>query len=127
MTNAEKKAELFPLSKKEFEKLYALLGITFDECLGESFYHDALVPLVERLTKTGIAEVSEGALCIFFKDEDALTDKPCLIRKADGGFLYATTDLATIDVKDGQMFVREMSPGLTKSDLISKTGAKLNF
>jgi 3-oxoacid CoA-transferase B subunit len=37
------------------------------------------------------------------------------------------TDLATIDVKDGQMFVREMSPGLTKSDLISKTGAKLNF
>ena len=37
------------------------------------------------------------------------------------------TDLATIDVKDGQMFVREMSPGLTTSDLISKTGAKLNF
>lgn len=37
------------------------------------------------------------------------------------------TDLATIDIKDGQMFVREMSPGLTKSDLISKTGAKLNF
>ena len=37
------------------------------------------------------------------------------------------TDLATIDVKDGQMFVREMSPGLTKSDLISKTGAKLTF
>lgn len=37
------------------------------------------------------------------------------------------TDLATIDVKDGQMFVREMSPGLTKAELISKTGAKLNF
>jgi 3-oxoacid CoA-transferase B subunit len=37
------------------------------------------------------------------------------------------TDLATIDIKNGQMFVREMSPGLTKSDLISKTGAKLNF
>ena len=88
------------ISKQEFEKLYALLGITFDECLGESFYNDALVPLVERLTKTGIAEVSEGALCIFFKDEDALTDKPCLIRKADGGFLYATTDLATIEYRE---------------------------
>ena len=37
------------------------------------------------------------------------------------------TDLATIDIKNGQMFVREMSPGLTKSNLISKTGAKLNF
>jgi 3-oxoacid CoA-transferase B subunit len=37
------------------------------------------------------------------------------------------TDLATLDVIDGQMFVREMSPGLTKSELIKKTGAKLNF
>jgi len=37
------------------------------------------------------------------------------------------TDLATLDIKDGHMFVREMSPGLTKAELISKTGAKLNF
>lgn len=37
------------------------------------------------------------------------------------------TDLATLDVIDGQMFVREMSPGLTKSELIEKTGATLNF
>jgi len=37
------------------------------------------------------------------------------------------TDLATLDVKDGQMFVREMSRGLTKGELISKTGAKLIF
>jgi len=37
------------------------------------------------------------------------------------------TDLATLDIKDGTMFVREMSPGLTKAELISKTGAKLNF
>jgi 3-oxoacid CoA-transferase B subunit len=37
------------------------------------------------------------------------------------------TDLATLDVKDGQMFVRDMSPGLSKSELIKMTGAKLNF
>jgi 3-oxoadipate CoA-transferase beta subunit len=37
------------------------------------------------------------------------------------------TDLATLDVIDGQMFVREMSPGLSKSELIKMTGAKLNF
>lgn len=37
------------------------------------------------------------------------------------------TDLATLDVKDGRMFVREMSPGLTKTELISRTGAILNF
>jgi 3-oxoacid CoA-transferase B subunit len=46
---------------------------------------------------------------------------------AKGVVATVYTDLATIDVKDGQMFVREMSPGLTKSDLISRTGAKLNF
>ena len=37
------------------------------------------------------------------------------------------TDLATLDILDGKMFVREMSPGLTKSELIARTGAKLTF
>ncbi|MFI0347192.1 MAG: arginine--tRNA ligase [Chthoniobacterales bacterium] len=88
------------ISWQEFQRLYELLGIKFDECLGESFYNDALAPLVERLAKDGIAEESEGALCIFFKNQPALLDKPCLIRKADGGFLYATTDLATVEYRE---------------------------
>jgi arginyl-tRNA synthetase len=86
-------------SWKEFERLYELLEITFDECLGESFYNDALGPLVERLLTKGIAELSEGAVCIFFRDIPALEDKPCLIRKGDGGYLYATTDLATLEYR----------------------------
>ncbi len=85
------------LSWREFQKLYDLLDIHFDERLGESFYNSALGPLCEKLASVGLAEVSEGALCIFFRDVPALADKPAIIRKSDGGFLYATTDLATIE------------------------------
>jgi arginyl-tRNA synthetase len=87
------------LSWREFQKLYELLGIRFDEKLGESFYNDALAPLCDRLAAEGVAELSEGALCIFFRDLPALADKPIIIRKSDGGFLYATTDLATIEYR----------------------------
>ena len=88
------------LSWKEFERLYGLLDISFDERLGESFYNDALAPLVDRLLAGGIAQVSEGAVCIFFPDIPALDEKPCLIRKSDGGFLYGTTDLATLEYRE---------------------------
>ena len=91
--------QLVDLSWAEFEDIYAQLGIKFDERLGESFYDPALAALVEKLLASGIAEMSEGAVCIFFRDIPALTDKPCLIRKTDGGFLYATTDLATIEYR----------------------------
>jgi len=84
------------LSWREFEKLYDLLGIKFDERLGESAYNDALAPLCAELEKRGIARESDGALCIFFPDIPALDGKPAIVRKSDGGFLYATTDLATI-------------------------------
>jgi len=91
--------EAVELSWHELEKLYALLDIRFDERLGESFYNDALAPLCEELERRGIAKVSEGALCIFFPDIPALADKPAIIRKSDGGFLYSTTDLATIEYR----------------------------
>jgi len=88
------------LSWREFERLYELLEITFDERLGESYYNDALGPLVDRLLAQGIARDSEGAVCIFFPEIPALEEKPCLIRKSDGGFLYATTDLATLEYRE---------------------------
>jgi arginyl-tRNA synthetase len=87
------------LSWREFQKLYDLLDIRFDERLGESFYNSALAPLCEKLASVGLAEASEGALCVFFPDIPALADKPAIIRKSDGGFLYATTDLATIEYR----------------------------
>ena len=94
------------------ERTYERLDITFDRTLGESFYDDRLAPLVEELLASGIAEESEGAVCIFSngdldpKDDPLLVHRdgewvpvPCLIRKKDGGFNYATTDIATIDYR----------------------------
>jgi len=91
--------ECVALSWREFEAIYERLGIQFDAHLGESFYNDRLAPLVDRLLASGLAERSDGAVCIFCPDRPALADKPCLIRKGDGGFLYATTDLATLDYR----------------------------
>ena len=91
--------QLVDLSWAEFQDIYDRLGVRFDERLGESFYDPALGALVEKLLAGGIAQVSEGAVCIFFPDIPQLADKPCLIRKSDGGFLYATTDLATIEYR----------------------------
>ncbi|GAB4182086.1 MAG: arginine--tRNA ligase [Terrimicrobiaceae bacterium] len=84
------------LSLVEFERIYNLLDISFDEQLGESFYNNALGPLCDELEASGLARLSEGALCIFFSENSDLANNPAIIRKSDGGFLYATTDLATI-------------------------------
>ena len=87
------------LSKRGLQKIYDQLDVSFDHWLGESFYNDRLASLVDKLLADGIAEESEGAICVFFREDENLADKPCLIRKSDGGFLYATTDLATIDYR----------------------------
>ncbi len=55
--------------------------------------------MVERLRQSGLAEVSEGAVCVFFRDIPELAERPCIIQKSDGGFNYATTDIATIDYR----------------------------
>jgi len=91
--------ECVAFSMQDFEHVYELLEIHYDIQCGESFYHDRLPGVVERLLKSGIAEISEGAVVVFFRDVPELADKPLIIRKRDGGFNYATTDLATIDYR----------------------------
>ncbi|HEU5396896.1 MAG TPA: arginine--tRNA ligase, partial [Verrucomicrobiae bacterium] len=88
--------EMIALSQKQFDQIYSRLGVKFDVTLGESFYNDRLGPLVEELAQKGIARESEGAMAIFFEGDPQLKDKPALVRKSDGGFNYATTDLATL-------------------------------
>lgn len=85
-------------SLSEFRVLYDRLGCRFDHFHGESFYADALQPLVEELLETGVAVNSEGAVVIRFDEADgkALADQTLVIRKVDGAALYGTTDLATI-------------------------------
>ena len=87
------------LSKQEFERAYALLDVHYDIQRGESFYNDRLSEVVDRLRKSGLAEISEGAVCIFFRDIPELRDKPAIIRKRDGGFNYTTSDIATVDYR----------------------------
>jgi arginyl-tRNA synthetase len=84
-------------SLAEIKVTYDRMGVTFDETLGESFYHDWLGGLVDELVKRGIARKSEGAVGVFLDDDpDA---PPFLVQKKDGAFLYATTDLATIQFR----------------------------
>ncbi len=79
------------------EVQYKRLGVQFDYVLGESVFVPRLPGLVEELLASGIARPSEGAICAFFDDHPQLKDHPCMIRKSDGGFLYATTDVATFE------------------------------
>ena len=97
------------VSKRGLRKIYDTLDVRFDHWLGESHYNDRLAGLVGELLEKGLARESQGAICIFSdgtkapeddpymtRKDGAWTDNPAIIRKADGGFLYATTDLATI-------------------------------
>lgn len=90
-------------SLRHCESLYRQLGIriTRDDLRPESFYNSQLPGIVERLDKQGLLSVSEGAKVVFLpeftgKDGDPL---PVIIQKSDGGYLYATTDLAAIEYR----------------------------
>lgn len=69
-------------------------NVTEEATAGESTYRDQLADVVEQLVRTGAAEESEGALVV--RLDDAGINQPCLVRKSDGGYLYATFDLAAI-------------------------------
>jgi arginyl-tRNA synthetase len=93
--NLELWHRFLPLCIEEIEQIYRRLSITFDYQYGESFYQPMLGPLVQRLEASKLAQESDGALCIFLPSFDA----PMIVRKQDGAFLYATTDLATIEYR----------------------------
>jgi arginyl-tRNA synthetase len=87
--------EILPPCRDEIDTMYRRLGIRFDYTLGESFYHDRLARVVESLRQHGIARESDGAWCVFFDK----IETPMIVQKRDGAFLYATSDLATIEYR----------------------------
>jgi arginyl-tRNA synthetase len=95
--------ECVAFSMQDFEHVYRLLDVHYDLQCGESFYNDRLPDVVDRLLKARIAEISEGAVVVFFHDDPGLVDKPLIVRKKDGGFNYATTDIATIDYRVNEL------------------------
>lgn len=81
-----------PHCRDEIDRVYRRLDVRFDHTLGESFYHDSLGDVVQRLRDAGLATDSEGAVCVFLPEFDS----PMVVQKKDGAYLYATTDLATL-------------------------------
>ena len=91
---------LVEMSKQYFHRIYDMLDVTLTDAdlAGESTYNDQLEAVCRDLEEAGIARISDGALCVFpegftGRDEQPL---PLIIRKSDGGYGYATTDLAAI-------------------------------
>ncbi len=87
------------LSLAEFDRVYKRLDVEFELVRGESYYNDALPGVVEKLQSLGLVRESEGALVAFLDDEKL---PPCIVRKSDGGFNYATTDLATVFSRESE-------------------------
>ncbi len=81
------------LSLSEFEKIYSRLDVRFDLERGESFYNDMLAGVLERLDQAGLLEESDGAQVVNLEEEKLGV---CIVQKSDGGFNYATTDIATV-------------------------------
>jgi arginyl-tRNA synthetase len=104
--------QLVEESTRHFEKVYQLLGIglTPEDVYGESFYNPYLADTVSELEAKGLTEISDGALCVFppgfsNREGDRL---PLIIRKSDGGYNYASTDLATIRYWIGEREVTDL-------------------
>lgn len=78
-------------SRREFQKIYDRLGVSLQE-RGESFYNPMLTNTVGALMSSGVAEVSDGATCVFVEGHTI----PLIVQKSDGGFGYASTDMAAL-------------------------------
>ncbi|WLR58574.1 arginine--tRNA ligase [Guptibacillus hwajinpoensis] len=77
-------------SLKEFDRIYELMGITFDSTNGEAFYNDKMQGVIDLLEEKNLLVESRGAMVV----ELGESLPPCLIKKKDGATLYATRDLA---------------------------------
>lgn len=120
--------EFMPHCLQEIERMYGRLDVQFDHSLGESFYEDRLAPIVEELSARGIARPSDGAVVVFLEGFDV----PMVVRKQDGAFLYATTDLATIRYRmenwrpDAILYVVDHRQGL-HFQLLFATARKMGY
>ncbi|KAF9617925.1 hypothetical protein IFM89_039206 [Coptis chinensis] len=85
-------AQICEISCREFDMVYQRLGVELEE-KGERFYNPYIPGVLEGLSEKGSIEESEGARVIFFKGKKKV---PLIVVKSDGGYNYASTDLATL-------------------------------
>jgi len=85
-------------SLRHCEEVYDKLGVNLkrEDVRAESFYNDQLPQIVQQLKAQNIAITSNGAQCVFLEGDE----NPIIIQKSDGGYLYATTDLAALAYRD---------------------------
>ena len=81
------------VSLTEFDKVYDLLGVSFEHTLGESFFEPYMDEAIAELEARGLVTESQGAVVVDLSDYDM---PPCLLKKQDGATLYSTRDLATV-------------------------------
>lgn len=105
------------ISMVEYRRAYNLLGVEFDSYNGESFYRDKTQAVVDRIENAGLLTQSEGAFIVDLTEYDMA---PCIIKKADGGSIYATRDLAAI-------FYRKETYNFVKCLYVTGQEQKLHF
>jgi arginyl-tRNA synthetase len=90
-------------SRREFQAIYDRLDIRLSE-RGESFYNPYLASVLIGLKEAGLLVTDDGAECVFLEGVNGKDGKPLpvIVRKSDGGFNYATTDLAAIRYRFAQ-------------------------
>ncbi|MEM6332695.1 MAG: arginine--tRNA ligase [Planctomycetota bacterium] len=99
-------------SLKHFDATYAQLqvSLTREDVRGESSYNDQLGATVEALETAGQLKESQGAQVVYpegFADREG-EPMPMIVRKSDGGYLYATTDLAAVRYRVGELRARRV-------------------
>ncbi len=82
------------VSLAEFQRIYNMLGVSFDRYTGESHYNDRLDDVLERLKESGLAERSQDALIVPLDDYDM---PPLMLQKRDEGSLYATREICAAE------------------------------
>jgi arginyl-tRNA synthetase len=102
------------VTRRELDKVYERLDVTFDLWNGESFYDRWLSGVVELLRERGLVREDAGALCVFFAElpgapEELKKQKePLIVQKQDGAFLYSTTDIATLQYRREELRVNRV-------------------
>jgi arginyl-tRNA synthetase len=93
--------ELVDEAHRHNVEVYRRLGVrlTDDDVRPESSYNDELAEVCADLERSGVAVVSDGALCVFVEGFEA----PLIIRKSDGGYAYGATDLAAVRYRVNQL------------------------
>ena len=81
------------LTLRDTQRVYELLGVTFDSYNGEAFFNDKMGRVIDELKAKNLLTVSDGASIVDL-DEEHTGMPPCLILKKDGATLYATRDIA---------------------------------